>query len=150
MTAAPTHGAAPDAPTTAPDGGSAAPSDAAPSDSPSREAAARRRQLRETEAERDQLRDQLDASRRREVERLAAARLSEPSDLLVFGQLEVDALLGDDGSVSAEAVAAAVDALLAKRPGLAVAPDPPSLDGGAMGATVRPSTSWRDVLGGRR
>lgn len=62
-----------------------------------REAAARRRALREVEAERDGLRSRLDDSDRREVERLAAERLVEPSDLWLATSIE--AMRAEDGTI---------------------------------------------------
>ena len=52
----------------------------------SREAATYRRRLRDTESERDQLREQLDRLQRAEVERLASANgLAVPADVWPFG-----------------------------------------------------------------
>ena len=67
-----------------------------------RENANRRGALREVEAERDALRDQVAALQRAEVERLAAERLADPSDLWRHDGVELDALLGEDGGLDAE------------------------------------------------
>lgn len=79
-----------------------------------REAAKYRTQLRETEAERDTLRSELDVYRTREVTRLASdSGLIEPEDLLKHTDLR--ALL-DDGSVSPDLVSSAIAELRASRP----------------------------------
>ena len=70
----------------------------------SREAASYRRRLRETEAERDQLREQLDRCRRAEVERLASADgLAVAGDVWLHGAT-LDTLRGEDGAIDAETV----------------------------------------------
>ncbi len=85
-----------------------------------REAAGYRRRLRETEAERNQLRAQLDELQRAEVERLAgAAGLSAPSDVWTFGGASLDTLRGETGAIDADTVAGVVQAILKDRPGLA-------------------------------
>lgn len=71
-----------------------------------REAAKYRRQLRETQAERDQLREQIDAMRRAEVERLAGAVLRKPAGLWASG-VQVTDLLAEDGMVDRDKVVAA-------------------------------------------
>jgi hypothetical protein len=76
--------------------------------------------LREAEAERDSLREQLDRVQRAEVERLAqAAGLAVAADVWSFGA-SLDTLRGEDGSVDAATVQGAVDAILKDRPGLRV------------------------------
>lgn len=71
-----------------------------------REAARYRKQLRETETERDQLRERLDTMHRAEVERLAGAVLSKPSGLWAAG-VQVADLLAEDGTVDRSKVEAA-------------------------------------------
>ena len=84
----------------------------------SREAASYRRQLRDTQAERDSLSEQLQRVQRAEIERLAgAARLAQPSDLWTFGG-DLSALCREDGLIDAEAVAGLVEGILKARPGL--------------------------------
>lgn len=73
-----------------------------------REAAKWRRQLRETETERDSLRSRVEAMQRAEVERLAGDQLSQPSALWKSDVALAD-LIGEDGRVDAEKVTAAVD-----------------------------------------
>ncbi len=117
---------------------------------PSREAARYRTRLREVEAERDGLREQLDGLRRREVERLAGEQLAQPGDLLALGGIDLDALCGEDGQVDEQLVGEAVETLLTQRPGLGVAPPPPGFDGGARGAPASSPASWSQVLSGAR
>lgn len=62
-----------------------------------------RERLRETEAERDQLRATVESMRRREVERLAAEHLTKPAALWTVG-VELSTLIGEDGTVDPEAV----------------------------------------------
>jgi hypothetical protein len=88
----------------------------------SREAASYRRRLRETETERDQLREQLDRLQRSEVERLAGnAGLQVASDVWQFGA-SLDTLRGEDGGIDQEAVGGLVKEIVADRPGLAAKP----------------------------
>lgn len=69
-----------------------------------------REQLRAAEAERDTLRQNLEAMQRREVERLAAEHLTKPAALWTVG-VELATLLGEDGTVDpARVLAAAQDA----------------------------------------
>ena len=63
-----------------------------------REAAKYRRQLRDTEAERDRLLSQVEGYHRAEFERLASSRLIDGSDVWAGG-LQLDDVLADDGSV---------------------------------------------------
>lgn len=65
-----------------------------------------REQLRAAEAERDTLRQNLEAMRRGEVERLAAQHLTKPAALWTVG-VELESLLGEDGTVDPELVLAA-------------------------------------------
>jgi hypothetical protein len=69
-----------------------------------------REKLRTAEAERDTLRQNLEAMQRREVERLASEHLTKPAALWTVG-VELPALLGEDGTVDPDAVCtAALDA----------------------------------------
>lgn len=76
-------------------------------DSSNAEAAKWRKRLRETEAERDELREQVEALQRQQVEAIVTAAGLKPA--AVWKVAELDALLGDDGAVSAEAVTQAVE-----------------------------------------
>ena len=82
--------------------------------SPNREAAKRRRQLREVEAERDTLRSRLDSYDRAEVERLAADHLADPGDLWL--STSIADLRSDDGALDAEKVTAELDKITTERP----------------------------------
>lgn len=92
------------------------------------EAAGRRRQLREVEQERDQLRETVNGMHRAEVERLAADRLHDPSDL--WASTDLDALRGEDGNVDAGTVQQAMAELIARKPYLAKPIEFPPFDGG--------------------
>lgn len=61
-----------------------------------REAAKYRRQLRDTEAERDELRSTVETLQRRMVEDAAKSQVSKPEALWAAG-VELSSLLGDDG-----------------------------------------------------
>ncbi len=115
-----------------------------------RDAARYRTQLRETEAERDQLADRVDGLLRREVNRLAADRLAQADDLLALGPAALADLLDDEtGTVDPAKVTAAVDALLEDRPGLRkvdVRRGPSGLGLGGHGSHARGAASWSDVL----
>jgi hypothetical protein len=109
-----------------------------------REAADRRVKLRETEAERDQLRGQLAALQRAEVERLAADRLADPSDLWRHEGVELEALLADDGTPDPEAVVrAAADVVKAHPswgrplPDLGAGPRPPAASAPSFGEALK-------------
>jgi hypothetical protein len=85
-----------------------------------REAASRRVALREVEAERDQLRSEVEGFQRAEAERLASQRLRDGSDLWTAG-VELGDLL-EDGAVSDERIAAACSRLLEEKPHFARPP----------------------------
>ncbi|WP_432510654.1 hypothetical protein [Kineococcus sp. SYSU DK001] len=85
---------------------------------PNGEAAKYRRALRAVEAERDGLREQLTAARRREVDRLAELLLAQVDDLFTIGGVQLDDLVDVDGQIDEQAVLAAATALLDTRPGL--------------------------------
>lgn len=80
---------------------------------PSRREARYRRQLRDTEGERDALAAQLDAMRRSEVERIAGAVVAEPSALWA-AEVALDDLLGEDGTVDPGKVTEAAEAARAR------------------------------------
>lgn len=113
------------------------------------EAARRRRQLRDTEAERDTLAGHLERHRLRDLERAAGEILAEPGDLLALGGQDLDAFVGESGDVDADAVRAAARALVDTRPGLK-APTRQSgpIGQGRIGAPVKSgATSWAEALG---
>jgi hypothetical protein len=95
-----------------------------------REAARYRTSLRDTEAERDGLRDRLNKYRRQDVDALVANRLANADDLFLVSTM--DDLVNDDGDVDPEKVGAAVDAALEARPHWASPPaERPDFGGGA-------------------
>ena len=84
----------------------------------SREAARYRTQLRAAEAERDQLRAQLDRLQTEQVEQLAAsAGLAVGKDVWTFGAT-LQTLRGEDGGVDREMVQGLVADIVKDRPGL--------------------------------
>jgi hypothetical protein len=88
----------------------------------SREAASYRRRLRDAEAERDQLRAQLDHLQTAEVERLAGdAGLQVPGDVWQFGA-QLEHLRDETGSIHPEAVRDLVGEIVKDRPGLQARP----------------------------
>src|SRR5699024_3893613 len=74
-------------------------------DSKNAEAAKYRTQLREAEAERDTLRQQITAMRTAEIERLAGQHIAKPDALWRTGTT-IDELLTEDGTIDAAAVEA--------------------------------------------
>ncbi len=126
------------------------------------EAARYRRRLRDTEAERDVLRDQLAAARarlsaieRNAVRELAGGSLTNPDDLGTLGGLDLDDLPRDEaGELDTAAVQAGIDALGKARPELtitgaarATARTGPSPTGQGTRLPIPTSTSsWSDVL----
>lgn len=81
-----------------------------------REAAERRRQLRETEAERDALRARVDRQDRAEVERIAATRLQDPADLFLALEGGLDDLRDDDGELDRDAIEQAIAKVIDAHP----------------------------------
>jgi hypothetical protein len=94
-----------------------------------REAASRRRALRDSEAQNAQLRERVDTQERKEVERLAGERMASPSDLLLA--VSLDDLRGDDGLLDSDRAAAAITDVLNQRPHWAKATPEPEPEGPA-------------------
>lgn len=146
-----------DTTTTAPTGDATTDTPAAPTDTPtdddkaatSAEARRYRLQLRETESARDGLASRLERMETRHVERLAGGRLAQGDDLLALGGVALDELRGDDGEVDDAKVSDAIDALIGRRPGLALPPRPPSFDSGQRPGVATPAGDWQRVLRGR-
>jgi hypothetical protein len=86
---------------------STAAEDDAESESANAEAAKWRRQLRETEAQRDTLASQVDALQRQQIEAQDTAAGVKPAAL--WKTSELSALISEDGTVDAELVATAID-----------------------------------------
>lgn len=104
-----------------------------------------RRQLRQAEGERDQLRDRVESMQRAEAERLAAAEISRPAAIWAAGTQLAD-LLDLDGNVDpglvAEAASRAAD-LLGTAP--ARSTPKPDLSQGAQ-ATAVGGDPWEDAF----
>ena len=130
---------------------------------PANEAARYRRRLRDTEVERDLLREQLStmhdrltAHDEREVRQMATAVLADPSDLYMLGGLhQSEPPLDDDGNLDVDAVQAAIDALATGRPELTrdgaaratrVPKGPPARGQGTRLPVGYTGSSWDDVL----
>lgn len=123
-------------------------------ETPSRREARYRVALRAAEAERDQLREQLETLRRREVERLATAEhgLAKPAALWKLTEANASELLGDDGEIDANRVAELVNTAIATL-GLAVKPPPslpPSPNAGREMQGAPGGVGWGDVLSSRK
>ena len=115
---------------------------------PNREAAKWRTQLRETEAERDRLAEQVGRMRRGEVERLAANRLRDPGDLWL-AEVEVASLLDDDGAPDPAKIDAAISTVLEEHPGWSATRRPkPTPEQGREHAPTNVGASWADALRG--
>ncbi|WP_236591293.1 hypothetical protein, partial [Mycobacterium paraintracellulare] len=103
-----------------------------------------RMELRAAEAERDQLRERVEAFQRREAERLAGD-LAQPGDLFELGGVSLTDLLTEAGDVDSAAVAEAVATLISSRPLLARNPRVPAYDNtqglGGHGGPPQPSFS---------
>lgn len=108
------------------------------------EAAKYRRQLRDTEAERDQLTERLRTAHTQRVEALAADRLADPTDLWRYGT-ELADLTTEDGDLDNDKVTAALDALAEQRPYLAK-PQPNTTTHMGARKAVEHTASWEDVL----
>lgn len=111
------------------------------------EAAAYRRKLRDAEKERDALAEQISGMRRGEAERLAAEHLADPSDLWRSG-IELDSLLGEDGSLDPDAVKVATGKLVAERPHYRK--PAPDFDGGPRGPVPEQGPSFGQAIKGAR
>lgn len=120
-----------------------------------REAAKYRRQLRDVEAQRDQLGERLAAMQQSQAETLAREHLADGADIWRDG-LELSAVLDNDGNLDPAKVAAAAKATRTAHPHWA-APQPHKVikrNQFASGATGRQlhdpaPTSWQKVLNTR-
>jgi hypothetical protein len=130
-----------------------APGPPAPEDTPGddlaalrRENAARRRQLRDAEQERDQLRTRVDALERADVERLAAGLgMATPADVWLLVQNLDD--LRVDGALSADRVQERVQTILTERPSWKRSVSPDTYGGGSrLGNGVPRDLGLYDLL----
>lgn len=112
----------------------------------SREAARYRRQLRDTEAERDGLAARLDTLQKAEVSRIVTGLgLTRPESIWAAGATMPD-LLDKAGNVDADKVRAATETAIAEL-GLAVT-RPPAFESGSR-TPAHQSAGWADLLRGR-
>jgi hypothetical protein len=109
------------------------------------EAARYRRQLRDTQGERDALAGRVERLQHAEVSRIVSDRLAVPGDVFAFG-LSLGDVLDDDGDVEPGLVETAVFGLLASRPGLAKAAEPAPVSLGQGNRQSASVPSWADVL----
>lgn len=113
------------------------------------EAASRRRALRAVEAERDTLRERIDARDRAEVEAIASNFLADASDFTAA--VELDSLRGDDGAVDLDAVQASIAGLLKAKPHYRLDRPTPNLHQGYREEVAEAGPSFGAALkGGRR
>jgi hypothetical protein len=121
----------------------------------SREAAKYRRQLRDVEAQRDQLGERLAAMQRGQAETLAREHLADGADMFRDG-LELAELLDDDGNLDPAKVTAAAKAASKAHPHWAVPRPIKRINRGGLmsGATgsdgLRITPSWQGVLNNSR
>lgn len=115
-------------------------------DRPGREAARYRRQLRETEAERDTLRASLDALRQATAEDALAAHLTRPAALWLTGATAGE-FYTEDGVLDRQRLADAAQAAVRDHGLAPVRRFQGSGDGGARTTTPAPK-SWADALRG--
>lgn len=125
--------------------------DEAANDGPSRQAAKYRTRLRDTEAQRDQLQQRVETMQRKEVERLAGARLADGGDVWLAGT-ELANMLDEAGDVDASKVGELVDEITANRPHWAAKAQAQAIRTGpgkfSSGASIAPPpTGWADLLG---
>ena len=112
-----------------------------------REAAKYRTQLREAEAERNELAERLTQLQTLEVHRLAREYLAQPEDIDLSGKT-LGEYLTPEGWVDHDAVAEAARSVIESRPGLAKNPKEPAVDF-TQGHTGKPGNgqpSWVDLL----
>lgn len=123
-------------------------------DSPNAEAAKYRRRLREAETKLAVSDARAEMLLRREIERLAGDRLADGAEVW-RDNTQLDALIGEDGLPSADAVAARVSALLEAHPHWQrvnlkrLTPPASSVSGNVVPISDGPAASWGEVLGRR-
>jgi hypothetical protein len=107
-------------------------------ENPNREAAKYRRERNEARAERDALRERLDAAHRAEVERQARERFTDPGD--VWAVTNLDQLRGEDGLLDIEKAEAAFRRIEEEKPHWKKRPEMPDLHQGRRPSVETPST----------
>ena len=115
-----------------------------------REAARYRRQLRETEAQRNTLSERVERMQRSEVERLAAQTLAVAADVWAVGGLDLATVLNEHGDIDPDAVDRFTDEMIRARPGLhhdAKRRPFPDMGQGQRAAPLQAS-SWGAVISG--
>lgn len=90
----------------------------------------------------------IEAFQTREVERLAAEKLSNPADLMALGGVALADLLDDDGEIDPEKVDAVAAEILDSRPGLHKQRHPSGYDPtqGIGGNPGKAQPTWGDLL----
>ncbi|MCV7090025.1 hypothetical protein [Mycobacterium interjectum] len=110
-----------------------------------------RKALRDTEAERDQLRTRLETRDTADVERDLAGRLVDPGDLWRAG-VTLDDLRGDDGELDPDRIDEAVTTVVAEHPHWAVNPVSPAAPASQVTSDGRPNldadqaTTWQGLF----
>lgn len=112
------------------------------------EAAKYRRQLRDSQAETEALRDRVTTWERRHAEQAAAAKLADPADLWAAG-VTLDDLRGDDGDLDPAKIDAALDEVLAAHPhwyrDRKPTPKPDTRQGGGH-SDIQEDPSWSKAI----
>ncbi|MET8181964.1 hypothetical protein [Streptomyces sp. NPDC005336] len=121
-----------------------------PEASPNAEAAKYRRKLRDAETQLEAANTRIETLLRRDIEQRVSDRLAVPADLFDLGKATVADLLNEDGVIMDDAIAAAVEALIEKRPGLAKPKGWGDVGGFRPSAISDPAPTWTDALRGGR
>jgi hypothetical protein len=117
-----------------------------PEPTPNSEAARYRVQLREAQAERDELAGRLTGYQRNECERAVADLLEQPGDLWEIAQADVAAFYGDDGTLNEAELRAAAGALIDQRPRLAKPMGPRLQNAGQYSSPPPQPMDWGSVI----
>ena len=115
-------------------------------DTPNNKEARYRVERNEARADRDALVERIAQLHQREIERLAAKDLSNPSDIFTLSDKSMPDFVGEDGELDPELVQQAVDEILGTRPGLRVLQRPIDPSQGAGGAAPAPAPTWAGLF----